>query len=257
MRVALILEYEGSRYHGFQYQANAPSVQAEVEQALFRLTRERVRVRAASRTDTGVHAMGQAVAFDTQASYPPQVFQEGLNAYLPRDIAVRAAYRVREEFDPRRDALSRHYRYTILNQEAPSPLWRRFAHRVPGPLDTNAMHHAAQQLLGCHDFRAFSGPLGEGQNTLRRMLCASVRRQDNLIRLELVASAFLPHQVRRIAGALVQVGRGKLDQEGFAELIDPVRPALAGPALPPHGLCLVQVTFADFPPKDKTDATDL
>jgi len=249
--VGLVLEYEGTRYHGFQYQRNAPTIQAEVETALHRLTRECIRVRAASRTDAGAHAKGQVLAFETSASYPPAVFRRGLNAMLPSDIAVQEAYGVREGFHPRREAISRRYCYTIWNDGAPSPLWRRFAHQSPRPLDGDVMEEAAQQLIGCHDFRAFSGPLPAGRTSVRQMHEARVWREGKLIRLELVGNAFLPHQVCRTAGALVRVGEGKLSPEEFGSFLDPERSIEAGPALPPHGLCLLEVTFADFPPKDR------
>jgi len=255
--VALVLEYEGTRYHGFQYQDNAPSVQAELEQAILRLTGERTRVKAASRTDAGVHAVGQVVAFDTQSVHSPRVLQRGLNAYLPDDIAVRQISGVRDDFDPRREALSRRYRYTILNQMVPSPLWRRFAHRVAGRLDEEAMHRAAQTLLGSRDLRAFSGPLEPRASSVRWLMCASVWRQEALVYLEVTANAFLPHQMRRTAGALMRVGRGNLSEEEFAAYIDSKEPVEAGPTLPPQGLCLVEVTYADSLPKDEIDATNL
>jgi len=257
VRVALVLEYDGTRYSGFQYQANAPSVQGEIEDALMRFTGHWTRVRSASRTDAGVHARGQVVTCDTVAAYPPEVFRRALNAALPADIAVREAYRVKEKFDPRRHALHRFYRYTILNQRNPSPLTRHLVYHVPGPLDAVAMERAAQSLVGRHDFRAFSGPISGNGGTVREVFHAGVQREGDLLYLDMVANSFLPHQVRRTGGALVRVGRGVLAEEEFKAFIDLKSSKDAGPALPSHGLCLVKVTYADFPPKDEIDAKNI
>ena len=257
VRVALILEYEGTRYHGFQYQDNAPSVQRELEQAITRFTGERVRVKAASRTDSGVHATGQVVAFDTECNHSAVVIQRGLNACLPVDVVVKEAFESRNGFDPRREALSRSYRYTFLNQRTPSPFWRRFAYHVPVVLDDLAMNSAAQSMLGAHDFRAFSGPLKPEASSMRRFMDVSVWREDSLVLMELTANAFLPHQIRRTAGALLRVGHGKISKEEFAAYIDANELLVAGPTLPPQGLCLTQVIYADMPPKDGSNVTNL
>lgn len=257
VRVALILEYEGTRYHGFQYQDNAPSVQAELEQAITRFTGEHVRVKAASRTDAGVHASGQVVAFDTESNHSPIVVQRGLNAYLPADIVVKEAFKSRNGFDPRREALSRSYRYTFLNQQTPSPFWRRFAYHVPVALNDWAMNKAAQAMLGDHDFRAFSGPLKPEASSMRRFMHVSVWREESLVLMELTANAFLPHQIRRIAGALVHVGHGKISEEEFAAYIDADESITASSTLPPNGLCLIRVAYVDMPRKDEIDVTNL
>ena len=249
MRLALIVEYDGAGYHGFQLQPNAPTVQGALEEAIHKLTGERVRVKAAGRTDAGVHAVGQVVTFDTSSTLPPNTVVDALNHHLPADVAVREAHPVGPDFDPRRRALVRTYRYTVLNDRVRSPLLRRRTCLLGHHLDVDRMRDAAALLVGEHDFARFSGPLADGQaSTVRRVYDAEVRRECRLITFDVSANAFLPHQVRRMAGALVEVGRGKLPLEGFAKLLDGKRGCGGAPSLPPHGLCLMRVEYADFPP---------
>lgn len=250
-KVALVLEYEGTRYHGFQFQTNAPSVQGEVEQAIARLTGEHVRVQGAGRTDAGVHAAGQVATFVTAAFYDARTFRDALNHYLPEDIAVCAAYDVTAHFDPRRHAVSRVYRYTILNRCTRSPLWRRFTHQVPEALDIGAMEQALSYLVGePRDFAPFCGAPGALRSTVRRLYRAIIHRRDDLVALEVEGNAFLPQQVRRLAGAVVRVGTGRLSIEAFRELADSGRRGAAEWVLPPQGLCLMRVKYRYFPPED-------
>lgn len=251
MRLALVVEYDGTGYSGFQYQANAPSVQEELEKAIAHLTSEKVRIKAAGRTDAGVHALGQVVAFDTTSGHAPETFVRALNFYLPRDIAVKAAHRVRESFDPRRDALSRRYRYTLLNSPAPSPLRMRTSWHIEEPLNVRRMQRAAGLLVGTHDFARFAATLGdERASTVRHIHEASVRRSGDVITFEVEGNAFLPHQVRHMAGALVDVGRGKLSLEELKAMVDGGNTHAVAHSLPPQGLCLIRVTYPDFPPQE-------
>ncbi len=244
-RIALVVEYEGTRYHGFQVQANVPTVQGELERALMRVTGESIRISGASRTDQGVHATGQVVSFRCASRLTPDVFLRALNHYLPADIAVRRAFWVEDDFDPRRDALSREYRYIILNRATLSPLLRRSACFVPRPLDVGAMNRACQALLGTHDFVGFASALDGRKNTVRTVHRAEVTREDELVAFYMAANAFLPHQVRNTLGALVKVGLGKSDETAFREILQCTRPGVAGPAFPPHGLCLTKVNYPE------------
>ena len=247
----MIVEYEGTAYNGFQYQAGSPSIQEEVERAIARFTGAEVRVKAAGRTDSGVHARGQVIAFDTASRQPPETFVRALNAYLPGEIAVKAAYRVGETFDPRREAISRSYRYTILNSPVPSPLLRRTTLMVAGPLNMRKMQKAAGMLVGRHDFARFSGPLEDPKgSTVRRIFDASVDRDDVIVTFDVEGNAFLPRQMRRMAGSLVDVGRGKLLLDEFRQMLDGGCGEAVAHALPAHGLCLMKVRYADFPPQD-------
>jgi len=240
------MEYDGSEYHGSQYQENAPTIQGEMESALHKLTGERTRVTAASRTDAGVHARGQMVSFKTSLEFSPKTWVNALNSYLARDIAIRAAYRVSQDFDVRRDAWSREYRYCIWNRPTPSPLMRRFCHFVPQSLDIEAMNHACQVLVGDHDFAPFAG-LYAGV-TYRQVFKAEVVRDGDLVIFDMEANSFLPHQVRNTVGGLVRVGLAKMEVDTFRALARSGQPGTVGPSAPAHGLCLMKVNHRNFPP---------
>lgn len=249
-KIALVLEYDGTRYHGFQSQINATSIQDELERSISRLSGERTRVGGAGRTDAGVHATGQVVTFHTTAPYPAATFVRALNHYLPDDIAVRASYEVELCFDPRRDALARVYRYAILNRERRSPVLRWYTHHVPLKLNLDAMTCALDYLAcGPRDFIPFSGKLGRIRTTVRHLYRTAVWRQDEMVLLEVEGNAFLPQQVRRLAGAVMRVGTGYLSMYNFRELADCGRQGAAGWVLPPQGLCMVEVKYRNFPPR--------
>lgn len=246
-KLALVLEYDGTRYHGFQLQANAPTVQGQVEEAIRRFTGQKVRVKGASRTDAGAHATGQVVTVATEAPYPPETWVRALNALLPEDIKVRAAYHVPLSFDARRHATSRTYRYLILNRPTPSPLRRWTTHWVPGWLDVEAMAKAARHLMGTRDFARFTVP-SYHKSTVRRLDRWDVWREEDLVVQELEANAFLPQQVRRMAAMLVEVGRGRLPESALLDFAEGRWNLPAPPILPAQGLCLVRVNYPDFPP---------
>ena len=242
--MVLIVEYEGTHYHGFQLQATLPTIQGEMEKALRKLSGDRIRVMAASRTDAGVHARGQVVSFRTKSSFPPQTFVNGLNYYLPRDIAIKAAYRVGDSFNVRRDAISREYKYYILKSLTRSPIREGFCYRVGGHLDIEAMNRACQALIGEHDFISFASSTGvEIKNTVRRMYQAEMEEDDELVVFNMVANSFLPHQVRNTVGALIRVGLGRMMVDEFCSIIEMEKPGLAGPTAPACGLCLMQVNY--------------
>lgn len=244
--MVLVVEYDGGNYCGSQMQADAATIQGEIEKALFKLTGEKIRITAASRTDAGVHARGQVVAFKTGQKLGPPQFVSGLNHYLPRDIAVKAAYRVRDDFNARRDAVSRHYNYYILNSEAPSPLRRHFSYRVSGGLDIEAMNRACRALIGEHDFGSFaSGMASSHKRTVRRVYEAGVEKDGNMVVFKMVANSFLPHQVRNTVGALIRVGLGRMTVAEFHSIMKAEKPGLAGPAAPACGLCLEKVSYAE------------
>jgi tRNA pseudouridine38-40 synthase len=248
-RIVLIVEYDGTGYHGSQWQANAPTIQGEIEKALKMLTGEKTRVKMAGRTDTGVHARGQVVAFDTVAPLHLSAFVDGLNHYLPPDIAVKKAHRANAGFDVRRQAVSREYRYHILNSPTRSPLRRAFAWQVEGPMDITAMDRACQVLIGRHDFASFVASAGTARQkcTERDVYKAEIIREGDMIVFKMVASSFLPHQVRNTVGSLVRVGQGKMTAGEFADMVAVAEPGLAGPTAPPEGLCLVRVNYpVDF-----------
>ena len=240
-RIALVLEYDGSRYGGSQRQKNTPTIQGELEEALYRLTHERSRLAFAGRTDAGVHALGQVAAFTTASKLATGVFVRGLNAWLPPEVAVRNAVEAPEGFDPRRHASGRTYRYTVYNAPVRSPLWRQHAWHVAEPLDAEAMQRAAGALAGRHDFAAFSRR--EGVTTVRCVARCDVVCRGPFVTVEMKANAFLRQQVRRTVGALARVGAGKLSPTAFKTLLRRAEPASAGPVAPGHGLCLLEVSY--------------
>ena len=206
-RLLAIVEYDGTDFEGFQIQKRRRTVQGELEKALRQITGEKIRVTGAGRTDTGVHAAGMGIHFDTAWDRLLPVLQRALNAVLPTDIALRQLAETPPDFSARFSARSRAYRYTILNQGVRSPLAERYALRVSQPLDADAMDAAARCLIGQHDFGAFGTP-PRGDNTVREMYAAQVRRDGERLLIDLKANAFLYRMVRRIVGTLLWVGQG-------------------------------------------------
>ena len=243
-KVVMVVEYDGTRYHGFQLQGKLPTIQKELEKAIEALTGEKSRVMTASRTDTGVHARAQVVSFRTGSSHSPDTFIKGMNYYLPEDIAVKEAHRVRDSFNVRRQAVSREYRYSILNGIARSPLRGRFCHLVHGHLDIGAMDRAARVLVGEHDFASFvNNKEAAAKGTVRKVHRAEMRMEGDMAVFNIVANSFLMHQVRNTVGVLIKVGQGKMSFEDFCSILEAKKPGLAWPTAPAQGLCLVQVNY--------------
>lgn len=239
-----VVEYDGTHYYGFQLQAEVPTIQGEIESALWKLTGEKLRVMAASRTDTGVHAKGQVVSFRTRSSLPPHTFISGLNYHLPKDIAVKAAYRVSDSFNVRRSAVSREYNYYILNSPTRSPLRDSFCHIVGGHLDIEAMNCACQALIGEHDFTSFASSIEVGEKSMVRLVHrAKVEKDGEQVVFNIVANSFVPHQVRNTMGALIRVGLGRMPVDEFYRILEAKKPGLARPSAPARGLCLMQVNY--------------
>jgi tRNA pseudouridine38-40 synthase len=251
-RIALLVEYDGATFAGSQAQPGRPTVQLALETAIEAFLGEKQRVRFAGRTDAGVHAVGQVVTLDTKTAHPPQRVRDALNHFLPEEVAVRAACEVSSDFDPRRDATSRLYRYVIEDGRPRSPLTRRRAWQRRDPLDAPSMSQAAALLPRerC-DWSAFAGPLAEDRSALRTLhRCEVQRRSPHRLEVWMEADAFLAHQVRRTVGALERVGVGRMQPEEFAGLME-APPASVGPAAPPQGLTLMTVHYpegaVDFP----------
>jgi tRNA pseudouridine38-40 synthase len=203
-----------------------------------------MRVVAASRTDTGVHARGQVVSFRTEAVLKPETYIKGLNYYLPQDIAVIASYQVKESFNVQRDAVSREYRYLIFNSPIRSPLKQGFTHRVHGELNIEAMNLASQSLIGEHDLASFVTDFSQSaiKSTLKIVYQAQVRKKD-LVVFDITANSFLPHQVRNTVGTLIRVGLGKINVDDFKAIMEEKKPGLAGPTVPAEGLYLIRVNY--------------
>jgi tRNA pseudouridine38-40 synthase len=242
-RFKLIVEYDGSDYHGWQIQPNGRTIQETLEAAVARFTGETVRVASAGRTDAGVHAAGQVVSFTLQTPRTTDVVLRALNALTPRDISITAADIVADDFDPRRAARSRTYVYRIWNARWPSPFWRRYAWHLPQPLDHDAMHAAAAALVGEQDFSAFQAADCDAENPVRRVLRSEVERDAPLLTYTVEATAFLRHMVRTIIGTLVEVGRGDRPADDLPRLLATRDRAQAGATAPACGLCLQRVSY--------------
>ncbi len=242
-KVVLVVEYDGRNYCGFQLQAGLPTIQAELESAIRKVTGESSRVMAASRTDTGVHARGQVVSFRTKSSLTPRVFIRALNYYLPMDIAVKGACKVDMDFNVRRDAVSREYDYRILNSSTRSPLLEGFVYFMPRKLNTRIMNKACEFLEGEHDFASFAAALGKLGSTVRTVHRANVAKHGDVVTYNMIANSFLPHQVRNTIGLLIRVGLGKVGLDEFRQIMDTREVGLAGPTAPAYGLCLTKVNY--------------
>lgn len=244
-RLVIIIEYNGSRYHGFQLQKNAATVQGELESALYKLTGEKIRVESASRTDAGVHARDQVASFKTNSDLLRETFVGGLNYYLPPDIAVKAAYRVENNLNIRKEAISREYHYYILNRRVRSPLKADYSWHFKGELDIAEMNEASRMLCGKHNFIGFASAL-QGKELLatnREVLNAEWVSDKELRMFRIVANSFLRHQVRNTVGSLVRVGQGKMSLAEFADILNEKKMGIAGPAAPACGLCLIKVNY--------------
>ena len=248
MRLALIIEYEGTDYSGFQFQENASTIQGELEKSINCLTGDIVRIKGTGRTDAGVHAKNQVIAFDSKFSDDLEVYFRGINYYLPESISVKSIFEVSQDFDPRRDATSRVYKYTILNSDSPSPLLRRTTYFDSDYMDIEIMKKASQMFLGVHDFKKFCSPVKTGLSTVREIFDSKVHTIDDSIFYTVEGNAFLPRQVRRMIGSLLNVGKGKMNLDELFELIS-ARGDNISPSLPANGLCLEKVNYEYFPKK--------
>jgi tRNA pseudouridine38-40 synthase len=245
LQLKLLVEYDGTGYLGWQLQPDGPTVQGVLEQALATALREPVRVRAAGRTDAGVHASGQIVTVPV-SRVPDDLdrLAKSVNALTPEDVAVREISLVDDAFDPRRHAKSRRYEYRILASRMPSAFWRRFAWHRPVPLDVEAMAAAAAVLVGEHDCLAFCAADADPVlSTVRRIFTSELVRDGDLLVYRIEATAFLKHMVRNIVGTLVEIGRGERPVEAMAEVLASRDRRRAGRTAPPHGLILVAVRY--------------
>ena len=247
-KYAALVEYDGTPFLGYQSQVGGRTVQDELESALRKLTGLQRRIQAASRTDSGVHAEGQVVSFWIGDRFGVSNIVKGLNYYLPDEIAIRGVCPIDADFDVRRMAIGRSYRYRIVSRVARAPLKERFALRIEKSLDVGRMREACRFLQGTHDFGAFATSLDEPGVTVRNVAEARISQSGDVIEFWLVANAFLRHQVRNTIGQLVRVGLGKCSVDEFADLIDSGRQGVAGPAASPRGLSLVEVRYASVLP---------
>jgi tRNA pseudouridine38-40 synthase len=243
-RYRLTLEYDGGPYHGLQAQAGQPSVQAAVETAIAAFCGETVRLHAAGRTDSGVHATGQVIHIDLTRDWPPDVVRDALNAHLGREpIAVLDAVQVGEDFHARFSAKQHRYLYRILARRSPPALAAGKVWHVRKPLDAAAMHAASQALVGLHDFTTFRDIACQAKSPVKTLDVASVERVGEEVRLVFVARSFLHRQVRSMTGSLVEVGLGRWSAEDLKAALDAKDRSACGPVAPASGLYLTEVVY--------------
>lgn len=245
MKIALGIEYDGSRYFGWQRQQNVDSVQQKLEDALSIIANSPVDVFCAGRTDAGVHGTGQVVHFETDAKRPLQSWCFGTNAHLPPDIAVKWAVEVPEDFHARFSATARRYRYIIYNHKLRSAILPFGVSHYYHSLDVEKMHEAGQFLLGENDFSSFRAAQCQSHTPWRNVHHLNVSRQGDYIIVDIQANAFVHHMVRNIVGSLIEVGQGKQSAEWIKWLLEQRDRTLAAPTAKAEGLYLVDVTYPD------------
>ncbi len=243
-RYKLTIEYDGTPFVGWQVQDNGVSVQGVLTDAIAAFTGERTTVAGAGRTDAGVHALGQVTHVDLTKEWDGDTVRDALNAHLrPHPVAVLTAERVDETFDARFSATKRHYLYRIVNRRADLALDQFRAWRVPRPLDSAAMHEAAQKLVGRHDFTTFRAAECQAKSPLKTLDRLDVARDGDEVRVSASARSFLHHQVRSMVGSLVHVGEGRWSADDLASALAARDRTTCGQVAPPHGLYLVRVEY--------------
>lgn len=243
-RYRLTLEYDGGPYVGWQAQANGPSVQAALEAAVLAFSGETVRVTGAGRTDTGVHATGQVAHLDLQREWKPDTVRDALNAHLIREgVAVLDAAQVDDDFHARFSATGRRYLYRILDRRPQPALLKGRVWHIRKALDAEAMHAAAQALVGRHDFTTFRDALCQAQSPVKTLDGVEVARAGEEIHLRFAARSFLHRQVRSMTGTLAEVGAGRWNAEDVRAALEAKSRAACGPVAPPEGLYLTGVVY--------------
>ncbi|HAA25777.1 MAG TPA: tRNA pseudouridine(38-40) synthase TruA [Ruminiclostridium sp.] len=242
-RIKIIVEYNGTGYHGWQVQNNAHTIQAEIENAIFAITGEKVRVTGAGRTDAGVHAYGQTAHFDTESAIPADKFQYALNAVLPKDIAVISSEEAGPGFHARYSATSKTYQYKVINRITRSPLAENMAWHIPEPLDFDQMAAASSFFLGTHDFSSFCSSGHNISNFTRTITVSQWSRDGDYLVYTIRGNGFLYKMVRIIVGTMVEIGLGKRSPAAVPELLADKERKKSGITAPPYGLYLVRVDY--------------
>ncbi len=245
-RFRMTIEYDGSNYVGWQRQDNGPSVQGAVEKAILALTREPGLIRGAGRTDSGVHARGQVAHVDLSRAWDPRTLRNALNAYLGQagqQVSIIDAAEVPDDFDARFSALRRHYLYRIISRPSPLALEAKRAWWVSKPLDHEAMHAAAQMLVGYHDFTTFRSTHCQANSPWRTLDRLDVTRNGDVIEIRATAQSFLHNQIRSFAGTLKMAGDGRWTPDDVRAALEAKDRRACGPVAPPDGLYFMQVDY--------------
>ena len=251
MKVLIIVAYDGTNYSGWQRQDNAGTVQGEIENALYAITEKNIEIIGASRTDAGVHSLGNLAVFDVDSTIPGDRWCKVLNQYLPEDIVITKSFEVDDEYNPRYEKYRKTYEYTILNRDVTLPTYERNAYFVYGKLDVNAMREGAAFLVGEHDFASFCGAGSQVKTTVRNVVSVDIDEENlpvvtgeddgKLIKIRVTGDGFLYNMVRIIAGTLIEVGQGKRKPSDINEIIKGKERKLAGKTAPAKGLALLRI----------------
>lgn len=252
-RIKLVIEYDGTFFHGWQIQKNLPSVQGEIEKAILRITGEKVTVTGSGRTDAGVHAYGQVAHFDTESRIPAEKFAIVLNTVLPPSVAVISSQEVSSDFHARFSAVKKTYKYKVLNRPMRSPIMDKRAWHVPVSLDMERMNKAAAYFLGLHDFSAFCASGHSVTDFVRYIYASEWSEEDGCLVYTVTGNGFLYNMVRIMTGTLVEVGMNKRAPESIPELLDKKNRRQAGITAPPHGLYLWEVFYDENFPGNKPE----
>ena len=242
--IKLLIEYDGTNYRGWQVQPEGLTVQGMLEEKLGLITGEPVHLIGSGRTDSGVHALAQVASFKTKSQLDIHSIQRALNSLLPPDIVIQRAEEVEEDFHARKQSKSKVYEYRILNRNLRSAFHHKYAWHLPQKLDLEEMREATRMLIGEHDFSSFRSVGSPTRTAIRRVIRAEWKKgQDGFIRFEVEANGFLKQMVRALVGTLVEVGKGKIDSEGFRKILDFRNRKEAGPTAPARGLFLKEVKY--------------
>lgn len=241
--IKLTIEYDGTKYHGWQIQANVVTVQGVLMRAIRGLTGKDTNLVGCSRTDVGVHALGQVANFITESGIPPDRFSYALNRMLPEDIVIKKSEEVSMDFHSRYCAKGKTYRYIFYNSQFPSALLRHRAYHISHTIDVEAMQEAAHFFLGTHDFSAFRSSGSDTKTSERTITELTLSENDKIIEMTITGDGFLYNMVRIIAGTLVEVGSGKLKPEEIPDIIKSLERKRAGRTAPSHGLYLVEIFY--------------
>lgn len=242
--IRLLLQYEGTRYQGWQRQTSSDNtIQGKLETLLGKMCQEPIEISASGRTDAGVHAMGQVANFHTNCQMTTDEILAYCNRYLPEDIAVVDVSEAAPRFHSRLNACGKCYCYRVINSSIPNVFWRRYAQEVPEALDMAAMRKAAALLLGEHDFKAFTSAKKGKKSTVRRIDHISIEKEGDLITFTFVGNGFLHHMIRILMGTLLEVGMGKRSPESMIGILEARSRENAGPLVPAKGLTLMKVYY--------------
>lgn len=242
-RVKLTVAYDGTNYHGWQVQPNGNTIEAELNRHLSELLGEEIRVTGASRTDAGVHALGNVAVFDTSARMPAEKISYAMNTRLPEDIRIQESCEVAPDFHPRFCRTVKTYEYRILNRRFPDPTKRLYSYFYYYPLDVEKMKTAAAYLVGEHDFQSFCTMKPDLENTVRRIYSLDIEKEGDMILMRVTGNGFLYNMVRIIAGTLIRVGGGFIPPESMQAILDGKNRKLAGETARPEGLTLVEIQY--------------